>query len=109
MEPIRIHDRGRGPELVGTRTTVYDVIPYWLGGHDAEYIARAMGHQPEQIAALIRYIEDHQEEVMVVHRRIEERIARGNPPEVEEKLKRSPLHARIQARLEERLQRLRQG
>ena len=30
MDPIIIHDRGRGPELVGTRTTVYDVIPYWL-------------------------------------------------------------------------------
>lgn len=32
MLPIEIHDRGRGPELKGTRITVYDIIPYRLGG-----------------------------------------------------------------------------
>jgi hypothetical protein len=40
MDPIIIHDRGRGPELVGTSTTVHDVIPYWLRGRSAEFIAR---------------------------------------------------------------------
>ena len=56
---------------------------------------------PEQIEALIRYIEEHQEEVLAVHRRIEERNARGNPAWVEEKLKRFPWHARIQAHAKE--------
>ena len=101
MDPIIIHDRGRGPELAGTRTTVYDVIPYWLDGNDAKYIAWALGHEPPQIEALIRYIEEHKEEVLAVHRKIEDRIARGNPPEVEEKLKQSAWHARLQARWEE--------
>lgn len=25
-----IHDRGRGPEIVGTRITVYNLLPYFL-------------------------------------------------------------------------------
>jgi len=97
MDPIII-DRGRGPELAGTRTTVYDVIPYLEAGRSAEYIAAAMWHTTQEIEVLIRYIEDHREEVMVVHRQIEERIARGNPPEIEARLAASPMHAKIQAR-----------
>jgi uncharacterized protein (DUF433 family) len=99
MQPVVIIDRGRGPELAGTRTTVYDVIPYLEAGRSANYIAAAMGHSTRQIEALIHYIEEHREEVMAVHRQIEERIARGNPPEIEARLAASPMHAVIQARL----------
>jgi uncharacterized protein (DUF433 family) len=104
MLPIEIHDRGRGPELKGTRITVYDIIPYRLGGRSPAEIADILrpgypaitaGH----IEALFRYMDDHHEEVMAVHRKIEERIARGNPPEVEEKLKQS--RAKIEALREE--------
>jgi hypothetical protein len=35
-----------------------------------------------QIAAAARYIEEHRDEVMVVHRQIEDRKARGNPPDM---------------------------
>jgi hypothetical protein len=35
-----------------------------------------------QIAAAARYIEEHRDEVMVVHRQIEDRKARGNPPDI---------------------------
>lgn len=101
MDEIRIHDRGRGPELVGTRTTVYDVIPYLEGGQSPEFIAAAMGHSTEQILALCSYIEEHRDEVMEVHRRIEERIRRGNPPEVEARLSRSPKVAQIRAHWKE--------
>lgn len=92
MLPIEIHDRGRGPELKGTRLTVYDIIPYRLGGRSpveiagwlqAGYPALTAAH----IEALFRYMDEHYEEVMAVHREIEERHARGNPPEIEEKLK----------------------
>ena len=27
-----IHDRGRGPEIVATRITVYNLLPYFLDG-----------------------------------------------------------------------------
>lgn len=92
-----IIDRGRGPELKGTRTTVYDVIPYRLAEHDIDWIAGVMGHTREQIEALYRYMDDHYDEVMAVHWKIEARNARGNPPEVEEILARSPKVQRLRA------------
>jgi uncharacterized protein (DUF433 family) len=102
MLPIEIHDRGRGPELKGTRITVYDIIPYRLGGCTPEQIVETLALSyitPGHIEALFRYMDDHRDEVMAVHRRIEERIARGNPPEVEEKLKQS--RAKVEALREE--------
>ena len=100
MFPIEIHDRGRGPELKGTRITVYDIIPYRLNGRDAENIAELLrpGYPAitsAHIEALFRYMDEHRDEVMAVHWKIEARNARGNPPEIEEKLKRS--RAKIEA------------
>jgi uncharacterized protein (DUF433 family) len=89
MKEIKIIDSGRGPGILGTRVTVYDVIPYLEGGDTPPFIADVLSLSIEEVLALIRYIADHKEEVMAVHRKIEERIARGNPPEVEEKLKAS--------------------
>ncbi len=98
MEPIEIYNRGRGPELKRIRITVYDVLHYLEGGWTAEQIAPVLSITVAEVEALTRYIEEHKEEVMAVHRRIEERIARGNPPEIEERLKGS--HERLLARIE---------
>ena len=83
--------------IAGTRITVYDVLHYLEAGRwtPAE-IAEVLGLSPEQLDAAIRYIEEHRDEVMAVHRRIEERNARGNPPEVEAKAQET--HARLLAR-----------
>lgn len=94
MFPIEIDDRGRGPELKGTRITVYDIIPYRLNGRGAEEIAEILrpGYPaitPAHIEALFHYMDEHRDAVMAVHERIEARNARGNPPEIEEKLKKS--------------------
>ena len=86
MQPIEIHDRGRGPELKGTRITVYDVVPYHLKGRSPNYIAVALGISTPEVRALLDYFEAHRDEVMAWHDTIEERIARGHPPEVEAKL-----------------------
>ena len=86
MPEPRIINRGRGPELAGTRITVYDVIPYLEAGRSPTYIAAVLGLGTEEVFTLARYIDEHREEVMAVHRKIEERIARGNPPEIEAKL-----------------------
>lgn len=86
MRPTEIADYGRGPQLTDCRITVYDVIPYWLADRSEGYIAWALGITYEQVLALVQYMRDHNDEVMEVHRKIEERFARGNPPEVEEKL-----------------------
>ena len=101
MDEIVIRDRGRGPELAGTRVTVFDIIPWLRAGHHPTYIAASFGLSTPEVEALTRYIEEHKDEVMAINARIEERIARGNPPEVEERMKGSPWRARIQARLEE--------
>jgi uncharacterized protein (DUF433 family) len=86
--------RGRGPELKGTRITVYDVIPYRLAGRDAADIASILRHgypaiTTEHIEALFQYMDQHHDEVMAVHGKIEERNARGNPPEIEARLLKS--------------------
>ena len=68
------------------------MVHYLEGGHSANYIALVLRLTLAEVRALIQYIEEHKEEVMAVHRQIEERIARGNPPEIEERMAKSPAH-----------------
>jgi uncharacterized protein (DUF433 family) len=99
MRPIEIHDRGRGPELKGTQITVYDVVYYHLKGRSPNYIAAVLGIATAEVLALLDYFERHREEVLAHHYKIEERNARGNPPEIEERL--GATHGAAQARLEQ--------
>ena len=105
VDEIVIRDRGRGPELAGTRVTVFDIIPWLRAGHHPTYIAASFGLSTPEVEALTRYIEEHKDEVMAINAKIEERIARGNPPEVEERLKKS--HEKLMA-LKEQLLRQRE-
>ncbi len=85
----------------GTRITVYDVYHYLEGGDwQVEEIASLLRLSPEQVQAAAEYIEQHKEEVLAVHRQIEERVARGNAPEVE--AKREASRRKMQAWLKER-------
>jgi uncharacterized protein (DUF433 family) len=102
MQPAII-DRGRGPEIAGSRITVYDVLAETEAGASPEELAREWGLHTEQIEAALRYIEEHRAEVLEDYRRIKERHARGNPPEVREK------EAASRARFLELRERLRQG
>jgi uncharacterized protein (DUF433 family) len=78
MKHPLIHDRGRGPELVGTRITVYDLIPYLLDPYYSDDIPLAAWPSvtPEGLAALKAYIADHRDEVMAKHWEIESRVIR---------------------------------
>jgi uncharacterized protein (DUF433 family) len=105
VDPIEIYDRGRGPELKRIRITVYDIIPYLEEGWDPSWIPTVLPITTAEVMALIKYIEEHKEEVMAVHRKIEERIARGNPPEIRAKFRAS--HAKLLA-LKAELKRKRQ-
>jgi uncharacterized protein (DUF433 family) len=89
VQPPKIIDRGRGPELAGTRITVYDIIPYLRAHWRTATIAILFRLSVAEVQALIHYIEEHRDEVMAENAKIEARIARGNPPEIEEKLKQS--------------------
>lgn len=87
MDHPLIHDRGRGPELVGTRITIYALVPYFLKPVWTEAgIAEANGISVDQVAAMRAYFLDHYAEVMAVHEKIEERFRKG----MEEQAKRFP-------------------
>lgn len=83
MSAELIHDRGRGPEIVGTRITVYNLLPSLLDPTMTEVeLAQINGLTPQQVAAARAYILTHPEVVLAEHLKIEDRLAVGNPPEV---------------------------
>ncbi len=67
----------------GLRITIYDVLHYLEAGRSAAEIADILPLTLEQVEAAIHYIDEHRAEVVTAHRQIEERLARGNPPEIE--------------------------
>jgi uncharacterized protein (DUF433 family) len=83
----KIIDRGRGPEIEGTRITVYDVMDYVQEGWRYDQIAGLFRLPPDDIQAAIEYIEAHKEDVVTAYQQI---LARHRnvqyPPEVQEKL-----------------------
>jgi uncharacterized protein (DUF433 family) len=81
-----IIDRGRGPEIAGTRITVYDILDYYMMNWHHTAIAATLRLSSAQVLAAIRYIEEHRDEVMPEYQKMLERDARGNPPELQAKL-----------------------
>jgi uncharacterized protein (DUF433 family) len=102
-----IIDRGRGPEIAGTRIAVFDVLDYLEAGWDDRGIAAALGVHADQVQAAREYIDVHSEAVRAEFRKIKERIVRGNPPEVRAKLAaaRAKLRARMGRPVTDRCQR----
>ena len=82
MLEAKIINRGRGPEIEGSRITVFDVLDYLQEGWPAGEIARLFRLNIGQFDVAIRYIEEHKEKVMEDYQRILERCAVGNPPEL---------------------------
>jgi uncharacterized protein (DUF433 family) len=78
-----IHDRGRGPEIRGTRITVYNLLPHFLDPTETEaYIGPVYDLTAEQVAGARAYVFNNPQEVLAQHLEIEARMAQGNPPEV---------------------------
>jgi uncharacterized protein (DUF433 family) len=92
-----IIDRGRGPEIAGTRITVYDVWDYLKEGCHHTDIAMMLRISSAQVQAAIQYIEQHKSEVLAEYQKMLGREAQGNPPEIQAKLQSS--HAKLQALL----------
>lgn len=90
MDDSLIHDRGRGPEIVGTRITVYHLIPYFLDPSATEAYICLINHlTPEQVGTARAYVLNHADTVLAEHLKIEARIAAGNPPSVAEQAKKT--------------------
>ena len=85
-EAAEIIDRGRGPEIKGTRITVYAILDFVLLGWHRERIADHFQVHPEEVQAAVTYINEHRLEVLPAYVRMLERSARGNPPEIQAKL-----------------------
>jgi len=95
-----ITDRGRGPQIAGTRITVYDIMDYLKMGWHHTAIAAWLRLSSYQVQAAIDYISAHREEVEAAYQKMLERDARGNPPEIEAKVavSRAKLRALLAAR-----------
>jgi uncharacterized protein (DUF433 family) len=89
-----IIDRGRGPEIEGTRITVYDIMDYYKQDWHHTQIANWLDLSSEEVLTAIRYIEEHKEEVLANYQKILDRCARGNPPEIQAKVNASLGRAR---------------
>jgi uncharacterized protein (DUF433 family) len=85
VEP-RIINRGRGPEIEGTRITVYDILDYHKHGWHRDMIADTLDLSSDEVEVAIRYIDEHRDEVMAKYQKMLERDAQGNPPELQAKL-----------------------
>jgi uncharacterized protein (DUF433 family) len=78
-----IHDRGRGPEIVGTRITVYNLLQSFLDPTVTEdEICRIYDLTARQVAAARAYVLANPDIILAEHLKIEQRLAAGNPPEV---------------------------
>ncbi len=99
MLEAKIVKTGRGPEIAGTRITVYDVIQYYTAGRHRDMIAGILSLSSDQVDAAIQYIEEHRDEVMASYEKNMERIRRGNPPELQAKL--DAIRGTARARIEE--------
>jgi uncharacterized protein (DUF433 family) len=99
MVDAKIIKTGRGPEIAGTRITVYDVLEYHKTGWHRDMIADTLELSSGQVELAIRYIEEHREEVMSGYEKNMDRINRGNPPELQAKLDAG--HERFMAMVQE--------
>ena len=95
-----IHDRGRGPEIKGTRITVYDIMDYERMAWDAAKTAAWLKLTVEEVTVAMDYIAAHRDEVTPIYQKMLERDARGNPPELQAKI--DALHVAFMARVAER-------
>jgi uncharacterized protein (DUF433 family) len=97
---IKIIDRGRGPEIDGTRITVYHVMDYIRAGAPLEQAADDLGISLDQAKAAAEYINEHREAVSAEYDRILDRVRRGNPPWVKALLAKDA--AELKRRIEQR-------
>jgi uncharacterized protein (DUF433 family) len=99
MQTPRIIDRGRGPEIEGTRITVYDIYEHYRHGWNSLRIACEFWLGTPQVDAAIAYIESHRPQIEAEYAKMVERSRRGNSPEVR------ALLPQLRAKFQERLRR----
>jgi uncharacterized protein (DUF433 family) len=89
-----IINRGRGPEIAGTRITVYDIMDYLKEDWHHTAIAATLRISSDQVLAAVQYIKDHEEEIEANYQKLLDRSAKGNPPEIQARL--DEIHSKYQ-------------
>jgi uncharacterized protein (DUF433 family) len=79
----RVVNRGRGPELEGTRVTVYRILDFVQEDCSTSDIATALHLTEGQVRVALDYISLHREEVEIEYNKILQRVQQRNPPHVE--------------------------
>ncbi len=75
----QIIDRGRGPEIAGTRVTVYRIMDFLREGSSRETIAEALNLSAEQVQSALDYMVAHQKDVEQEYDAILRRVNQANP------------------------------
>jgi uncharacterized protein (DUF433 family) len=94
QSPEGLVDRGRGPEIPGTRITVYRVMDFFPYTTDPAQIAEALYITEDQVRLVLDYIQRHEEEVQAQYQKILDRVKSRTahlaeqPPRSREELRR---------------------
>jgi uncharacterized protein (DUF433 family) len=104
MKPSII-DRGRGPEIAGSRITVYDVLDETRAGRSVVELAREWRLSSEQIECALRYINEHREEVerawLAIQARNDRRRAESDKRVKQVRAARPPANPKLRERFEQ--------
>ena len=95
-----IIDRGRSPEIEGTRVTIYRIMDFVRAGDPRGRIAAEPDLTDEQVGEALDYIDAHRHEVEAEYDAILKRVSQPNPDWVEAGSAKSweELRRRIEAR-----------
>ena len=80
---VRIINRGRGPEVEGTRVTVYRIMDFVREDSPADRIANELHLTAEQVRVALDYIAVHRSDVEAEYDQILQRVQQHSTPQVE--------------------------
>jgi uncharacterized protein (DUF433 family) len=78
----RIIHRGRGPEIEGTRITVYRIMDFVRDNCSMTTIAEELDLSEAQVQAALDYIAAHRADVEAAYDQLLQRVQQANPPHI---------------------------
>ncbi len=79
----RIINRGRGPEIEGTRLTVYRIMDFIRDHCSMTTIAEELDLSEAQIQAALDYIAANRADVEAAYDQLLQRVQQANPPHIQ--------------------------
>ena len=79
----RIINRGRGPEIEGTRITIYRIMDFVRDNCSMTTIADELDLSEAQVHAALDYIATNRSEVEAEYDQLLQRLQQANPPHIQ--------------------------